>query len=237
MGGIPDSERLLPELLKEAGYASKIVGKWEEETHLRAVRSQLGGWGGSGAGTVAQSPPGLRKTPEPLPDRLLRPGSHLLDTPPAHLGHRPKFHPLKHGFNEWFGSPNCHFGPYDNKARPNIPVYKDWEMAGRYYEEFPIDLKTGESNLTQLYLQVRRPGEHFLSQAELEIQRDALEPGQKVVVVDDLLATGGTMRAACELLGQLRAEVVECVSLVELTSLRGRERLGAVPFFSLLQYE
>ncbi|ELR58761.1 Adenine phosphoribosyltransferase [Bos mutus] len=72
---------------------------------------------------------------------------------------------------------------------------------------------------------------------ELEIQRDALEPGQKVVVVDDLLATGGTMCAACELLGQLRAEVLECVSLVELTSLKGREKLGAVPFFSLLQYE
>lgn len=49
--------------------------------------------------------------------------------------------------------------------------------------------------------------------------------------------TPGTMRAACELLGQLRAEVVECVSLVELTSLKGREKLGPVPFFSLLQYE
>nr|XP_023493276.1 adenine phosphoribosyltransferase isoform X1 [Equus caballus] len=73
--------------------------------------------------------------------------------------------------------------------------------------------------------------------AELEIQRDALEPGQKVVVVDDLLATGGTMRTACELLGQLQAEVLECVSLVELTSLKGREKLGTVPFFSLLQYE
>ncbi|XP_020949301.1 adenine phosphoribosyltransferase isoform X1 [Sus scrofa] len=75
------------------------------------------------------------------------------------------------------------------------------------------------------------------NRAELEIQRDALEPGQRVVVVDDLLATGGTMRAACELLGQLRAEVLECVSLVELTSLKGREKLGAVPFFSLLQFE
>lgn len=73
--------------------------------------------------------------------------------------------------------------------------------------------------------------------AELEIQRDALEPGQKVVVVDDLLATGGTMRAACELLGQLQAEVLECVSLVELTSLKGREKLTPVPFFSLLQFE
>ncbi|XP_058135560.1 adenine phosphoribosyltransferase [Dasypus novemcinctus] len=73
--------------------------------------------------------------------------------------------------------------------------------------------------------------------AELEVQADALEPGQKVVVVDDLLATGGTMRAACELLGRLQAEVLECVSLVELTSLRGRERLGPVHCFSLLQYE
>ncbi|XP_036202289.1 adenine phosphoribosyltransferase isoform X1 [Myotis myotis] len=73
--------------------------------------------------------------------------------------------------------------------------------------------------------------------ADLEIQTDALEPGQKVVVVDDLLATGGTMRAACELLGQLRVEVLECLSVVELTSLKGREKLGAVPFFSLLQYE
>lgn len=45
------------------------------------------------------------------------------------------------------------------------------------------------------------------------------------------------MCAACELLNQLRAEVVECVSLVELTSLKGREKLGPVPFFSLLQYE
>ncbi|KAM6176273.1 adenine phosphoribosyltransferase [Erethizon dorsatum] len=73
--------------------------------------------------------------------------------------------------------------------------------------------------------------------AELEIQKDALEPGQKVVVVDDLLATGGTMCAACELLGQLGAEVLECVTLVELISLKGREKLGPVPFFSLLQYE
>uniref|UniRef100_A0A8D2Q5Y2 N-acetylgalactosamine-6-sulfatase n=1 Tax=Varanus komodoensis TaxID=61221 RepID=A0A8D2Q5Y2_VARKO len=70
-----------------------------------------------------------------------------------HLGHRPQFHPLRHGFDEWFGSPNCHFGPYDDKAAPNIPVYRDWEMIGRYYEDIKIDHKTGESNLTQMYLQ------------------------------------------------------------------------------------
>lgn len=48
-----------------------------------------------------------------------------------HLGHQPAFHPLKHGFDEWFGSPNCHFGPYNNKVAPNIPIYRDWEMIGR----------------------------------------------------------------------------------------------------------
>ncbi|XP_059760031.1 adenine phosphoribosyltransferase isoform X2 [Balaenoptera ricei] len=91
----------------------------------------------------------------------------------------------------------------------------------------------GNSERLRSWARLAEPGDR----AELEIQRDALEPGQKVVVVDDLLATGGTMRAACELLGQLQAQVLECVSLVELTSLKGREKLGAVPFFSLLQYE
>lgn len=68
-----------------------------------------------------------------------------------HLGHQPQYLPLKHGFDEWFGAPNCHFGPYDNKQTPNIPVYKDDKMVGRYYQHFPINKKTGESNLTQLY--------------------------------------------------------------------------------------
>nr|XP_028696833.1 adenine phosphoribosyltransferase isoform X2 [Macaca mulatta] len=54
---------------------------------------------------------------------------------------------------------------------------------------------------------------------------------------DLTLPSPGTMHAACELLGRLQAEVLECVSLVELTSLKGREKLAPVPFFSLLQYE
>ncbi|XP_077482868.1 N-acetylgalactosamine-6-sulfatase isoform X2 [Stigmatopora argus] len=70
-----------------------------------------------------------------------------------HLGHRAQYLPLKNGFDEWFGAPNCHFGPYNNSERPNIPVYNNSEMVGRYYEEFEIDKKTGESNLTQIYLQ------------------------------------------------------------------------------------
>ncbi|XP_075289577.1 adenine phosphoribosyltransferase isoform X2 [Opisthocomus hoazin] len=73
--------------------------------------------------------------------------------------------------------------------------------------------------------------------AELEIQSDAVEPGQKVVIVDDLLATGGTMRAACELMERLKAEVVECLVIIELKLLKGSEKLGPVPFYSLLQYD
>ncbi|XP_076802239.1 N-acetylgalactosamine-6-sulfatase-like isoform X2 [Clavelina lepadiformis] len=98
VGGIADTEILIPELLKHAGYTNKLVGKW-------------------------------------------------------HLGHQPQYLPLKHGFDEWFGSPNCHFGPYDDKTTPNIPVYNNSEMVGRYYENFAIDRKKHLSNMTQLYIQ------------------------------------------------------------------------------------
>lgn len=72
-----------------------------------------------------------------------------------HLGHQDQYLPLMHGFDEWFGAPNCHFGPYNNKNTPNIPVYRDSQMIGRYYErEFNIDKSTGESNLTLMYINV-----------------------------------------------------------------------------------
>lgn len=48
-----------------------------------------------------------------------------------HLGHRPQYLPLKNGFDEWFGAPDCHFGPYNSSIRPNIPVYNNSEMLGR----------------------------------------------------------------------------------------------------------
>ncbi|NXX36429.1 APT phosphoribosyltransferase, partial [Nicator chloris] len=73
--------------------------------------------------------------------------------------------------------------------------------------------------------------------AELEIQSDAVEAGQKVVIVDDLLATGGTMCAACELLKRLKAEILECLVVIELKALKGSEKLSSIPFYSLLQYD
>jgi len=70
----------------------------------------------------------------------------------------------------------------------------------------------------------------------IEIQADAITAGQRVLVVDDLLATGGTMAAGISLLRQVGAEVPAAVALIELTFLGGRERID-VPFDSLVSYD
>jgi len=70
----------------------------------------------------------------------------------------------------------------------------------------------------------------------IEIHEDAVQPGQKVLLVDDLLATGGTMGAAVRLVQDLGGEVVEALFVVELKDLRGREKLPDVPVRSLLTY-
>lgn len=70
----------------------------------------------------------------------------------------------------------------------------------------------------------------------LEIHRDALSQGHRVVVVDDLLATGGTAAATIQLIEQLGAEVVACLFVIELDFLNGREKLGSTPVLSLLHY-
>lgn len=71
----------------------------------------------------------------------------------------------------------------------------------------------------------------------LEIHRDSLSAGHRVVIVDDLLATGGTVRATVDLVRQLGAEVVACLFVVELTALGGRERVSDVPVHSLIAYD
>ncbi len=68
-----------------------------------------------------------------------------------------------------------------------------------------------------------------------EMQSDAVKPGQKVLVVDDIIATGGSAAAAGELVGMCQGEVVEYVFILELEFLKGREKLGGVPVYTLLQ--
>ncbi|MBL4690461.1 MAG: adenine phosphoribosyltransferase [Rhodospirillales bacterium] len=71
----------------------------------------------------------------------------------------------------------------------------------------------------------------------IEIQADAVEKGQRVVVLDDLLATGGTMAASIELLNRVGADVVGTACIIELSFLGGRDRLGGVPFNTLIAYD
>lgn len=73
--------------------------------------------------------------------------------------------------------------------------------------------------------------------AEIEIHTDSIAPGQRVVLVDDLMATGGTMEAAVKLIERLGGKVVKIVFLLELAGLKGRERLKGYDVASVLSYE
>lgn len=70
----------------------------------------------------------------------------------------------------------------------------------------------------------------------LEIHADALVKGQRVLIVDDVLATGGTMAACCELVRSLGAEIAGIAVLIELVALGGRKGLGDLPLVSVLEY-
>lgn len=73
--------------------------------------------------------------------------------------------------------------------------------------------------------------------ASIEIHKDAILPGQKVVVVDDLIATGGTVEAAVRLVEKLGGEVMKIVFLMELAGLKGREKLAGYDVESVICYE
>jgi adenine phosphoribosyltransferase len=73
--------------------------------------------------------------------------------------------------------------------------------------------------------------------AALQIHQDAIARNSRVLVVDDLLATGGTAHAAVSLVRQLGGQVVACAFIIELTALRGRDRLAPVQCSALLQYD
>src|ERR687887_135087 len=97
------------------------------------------------------------------------------------------------------------------------------------------------------FVPVRKPGKLPAATAKydyaleygsntLEIHRDAIQKGQRVLIVDDLLATGGTVRGTIELIERLKGEVVGLAFLVELEFLKGRERLDGRRVTSVIQY-
>lgn len=103
-------------------------------------------------------------------------------------------------------------------------------------------------NLSAGFVPVRKPGrlpaevasqEYSLEYGtdRLEIHRDAIRPGQRVLLVDDLLATGGTMEACCRLVTSLGGKIQGIAILIELSFLNGRERIKEYPVHTILTYD
>ncbi len=103
-------------------------------------------------------------------------------------------------------------------------------------------------NLSAGFVPVRKPGKLPAAKRSvtydleygtdtLEIHADAIRPGQRVLMVDDLLATGGTMQACCELVEQLGGKIIAVAFLIELTGLNGRSRLPRWEVHSILKYD
>ncbi|WP_394922385.1 adenine phosphoribosyltransferase [uncultured Robinsoniella sp.] len=127
-------------------------------------------------------------------------------------------------------------------------------------EDIPVDVIVGTEsrgfifgmplayNLHTSFVPVRKKGklpcetiseEYDLEygSAEIEIHKDAIKPGQKVVIIDDLIATGGTIEASIKLIESLGGEVVKIVFLMELAGLKGRARLKGYDVQSVLCYD
>lgn len=100
-------------------------------------------------------------------------------------------------------------------GRPLIPLRKPGKLPYRTHAE-QYDLEYG--------------------QAELHVHIDGVAPGSRVLLIDDLLATGGTMEAGCRLIEKAGGKVAGCAFLVELTFLNGRAKLRPHEVFSLIQY-
>ena len=73
--------------------------------------------------------------------------------------------------------------------------------------------------------------------ATIEIHKDSIKPGQKIVLIDDLIATGGTMKAAAELVEELGGEVIKMLFLIELAGLNGREFLSDYDIDAVVSYD
>ncbi len=96
-----------------------------------------------------------------------------------------------------------------------VPVRKPGKLPSDFIEE-SYDLEYGSNTLC--------------------IHKDAVSPGERVLVIDDLLATGGTMAATAKLIQRLEGEIVSLACVIELLFLNGREKLKGHPVFSLLTY-
>jgi adenine phosphoribosyltransferase len=71
----------------------------------------------------------------------------------------------------------------------------------------------------------------------IEIHEDAIQKGERIVIIDDLMATGGTISAAANLVEKLGGKIIECAFVLELPDLNGRQKLGERKVFSMVEFE
>ena len=120
-------------------------------------------------------------------------------------------------------------------------------LAGAESRGFIFGMRIG-NNLKKPFLLVRKKGklpretvemsyDLEYGSATIEMHKDSIKPGQKVVLVDDLIATGGTIEAAAKLVEQLGGEVVKIIFLMELAGLEGRKKLAKYDVGSVVCYE
>lgn len=133
------------------------------------------------------------------------------------------------------------------------------EKLSGHYKDKKIDIVVGAEargfllaptvafNLGAGFVPVRKPGKlpyHKISMSyaleygtdTLEMHKDSIKKGQQVLLVDDLLATGGTMAACCKMVESLGGKVIGCAFLIELTFLNGKKALPNYDVFSLIKY-
>ena len=96
-----------------------------------------------------------------------------------------------------------------------VPVRKKGKLPWRVYRQ-AYDLEYGHDHL--------------------EVHQDSIEPGQNVLIVDDVIATGGTIEAVVELIKGMRGNIIGAAFLIELTGLKGRDKLKDIPVLSLIKY-
>jgi len=82
----------------------------------------------------------------------------------------------------------------------------------------------------------RRTYDLEYGQDQLEVHQDGIEPEQNILIVDDVIATGGTVGAVAEMVKEMKGNIIGAAFLVELTELKGREKIKDIPVFSLIKY-
>jgi adenine phosphoribosyltransferase len=158
-----------------------------------------------------------------------------------------------------FPKPGVGFKDITTLLRDASSFNRAVDLMGHRYLDRPVDVVLGIEargfiigsalayKLNRGVILVRKPGKlpyktHSVTYDleygtdTLEIHQDAIVPGQRVLIADDVLATGGTVRGVIDLIHRMGGEVVECAFLAELTFLKGRDKITDVPVFSLLQF-